>query len=50
MHLMIVRLHLWSCRNILLENDSAEKVARCLVLPLETVQQLADELHDVSSK
>ncbi len=33
-----------AARNMLLESDSVEKVARCLVLPLETVQQLAEEL------
>ena len=33
-----------AARNMLLENDSVEKVARCLVLPLEIFQQLADEL------
>ena len=35
-----------AARNMLLENDSAEKVARCLVLPLETVQQLAESLKN----
>ena len=29
---------------MLLENDSIEKVSRCLGLPLETIQQLADEM------
>ncbi len=33
-----------AARNMLLENDSVEKVARCLALPLETVQQLAEQL------
>ena len=33
-----------AARNMLLENDSVEKVARCLALPLETVQQLAGQL------
>ena len=40
------RAKLEAARNMLLENDSAEKVARCLVLPLETVQQLAESLKN----
>ena len=38
------RAKLEAARNMLLENDSVEKVARCLVIPLETVQQLAEQL------
>ena len=34
-----------AARNMLLENDSIEKVSRCLNLPIETVQQLAEELQ-----
>ncbi len=33
-----------AARNMLLENDSAEKVARCLNLPLKKVRELAEEL------
>ena len=33
-----------AARNMLLENDSLEKISRCLTLPLETVQRLAQEL------
>ena len=33
-----------AARNMLLENDPIEKVARCLALPLETVQHLANEM------
>ena len=38
------RAKLEAARNMLLENDSAEKAARCLALSLETVHQLAEEL------
>ncbi len=38
------RAKLEAARNMLLENDSVEKAARCLALPLETVQKLAEEL------
>ena len=31
-------------RNLLAEGDSPEKVARCIGLPLEEVQKLAEEL------
>ena len=33
-----------AAQNLLLEGDSIEKIARCTGLPLETVQQLAEEL------
>ena len=33
-----------AARNMLLENDSAEKVARCLNLSLKKVRELAEEL------
>ena len=33
-----------AARNFLLEGDSIEKIARCTGLPLETVQQLAEQL------
>ena len=42
------RAKLEAARNMLLENDSTEKVARCLGLPLETVQNLAEELKTKS--
>ena len=38
------RAKLAAARNMLIENDYVEKVARCLVLPIETVQKIADEL------
>ena len=38
------RAKLEAARNMLLENDSAEKVARCLGLALEKVCELAEEL------
>ena len=38
------RAKLSAARNMLLENDSVEKVARCLALSLETVQKLAEQL------
>ncbi len=31
-------------QNFLMEGDSIEKIVRCTGLPLETVQQLAEEL------
>ncbi len=39
-----------AARNLLKENVSEDVISRCTGLPLETVQQLAEELHDVSSK
>ena len=38
------RAKLEAARNMLLENDSAEKVARCLNLSLKKVRELAEEL------
>ena len=38
------RAKLEAARNMLLENDSIEKVARCLNLPLKKVRELAEEL------
>ena len=35
-----------AARNMLLENDSIEKVSRCLDLPLEKVRELADEMKE----
>ena len=33
-----------AARNMLMEGDSAEKIARCTDLTLETVQKLAEQL------
>ena len=33
-----------AARNMILENDSLDKISRCLTLPLETVQRLAKDI------
>ena len=38
------RAKLDAARNMLMEGDSAEKIARCTDLTLETVQKLAEQL------
>ncbi len=39
-----------AAQNMLKENDSVEKVARCLALPLETIEQLAAKLQPAAKK
>ena len=39
------RAKLDDARNLLMENVSEDVIARCTGLPLETVQQLAEELQ-----
>ena len=38
------RAKLEAARNMILENDSLDKISRCLTLPLETVQRLAKDI------